>query len=81
MDLSALGHTLKPLIRDGLIQTNPDPSDRRAKQLHLTKKGKAKRDEAAVLWRDAQRRFVAVFGKDDAAAMRRVMNHVSSREF
>src|SRR3984893_15581332 len=81
MDLSALGHTLKPLIRDGLIRTNPDPSDRRAKQLHLTKKGKAKRDEAAVLWRDAQRRFEEVFGKDDAAAMRGVMNRVSSRDF
>jgi DNA-binding MarR family transcriptional regulator len=81
MDLSALGHTLKPLIRDGLIRTNPDPSDRRAKQLHLTKKGKTKRDEAAVLWRDAQRRLEEVFGKDDAAAMRGVMNRVSSRDF
>jgi hypothetical protein len=49
--------------------------------LYLTEKGKAKRTEAAVLWRDAQRRFDDFFGKDDAAAMRRAMNRVSSREF
>jgi DNA-binding MarR family transcriptional regulator len=81
MDLSALGHTLKPLIRDGFVRTSPDPSDGRAKQLHLTKKGGARREEASVLWRDAQRRVDDVFGKDDAAAMRRLMNRISSSEF
>lgn len=81
MDLSALGHTLQPLIRDGLIQTRPDPSDRRAKQLHLTKKGEVTREEASVLWRDAQRRVDEVFGEDEAAVMRRLMNRISSSEF
>jgi hypothetical protein len=71
----------KPLIRDGLIRTNPDPSDHRAKQLYLTEMGRAKRTDAAMLWRDAQRRFDNFFGKDDAAAMRQTMNRVSSREF
>ncbi|TIX32676.1 MAG: MarR family transcriptional regulator, partial [Mesorhizobium sp.] len=28
MDLSALGHTLKPLIRDGYLETFTDPDDR-----------------------------------------------------
>jgi DNA-binding MarR family transcriptional regulator len=81
MDLSALGHTLKPLIRDGFVRTSPDPSDRRAKQLHLTKKGETKRDKASVLWRDAQRRFDDAFGKEDAATMRWLMNRISSSEF
>jgi DNA-binding MarR family transcriptional regulator len=49
MDLSALGHSLKALIRDGLIQTNPDPSDHRAKQLYLTEKGKAKQCSGEML--------------------------------
>jgi DNA-binding MarR family transcriptional regulator len=80
MDLSALGHTLKPLIRDGFVRTSPDPSDRRA-QLHLTKKGEARREEAGVLWRDAQGRVDDFFGKDDAAAMRGMMNRISSSEF
>jgi DNA-binding MarR family transcriptional regulator len=81
MDLSALGRTLKPLIRDGLVRTTQDPLDRRSKQVHLTKKGKARLNEAVVLWRDAQRRFDEAFGKADAAAMRELMNRVSSREF
>ncbi len=41
MDLSALGHTLKPLIRDGYVETFPDKDDRRVKRLVLTEAGKA----------------------------------------
>ena len=81
MDLSALGHTLKPLIRDGFIRATPDPADRRAKQLHLTEKGKAKRAEAAALWRSAQRGVDEFLGKDEAASMRQVMNRISSKQF
>lgn len=81
MDLSALGHTLKPLTRDGFIRATPDPADRRAKQLHLTEKGKAKRAEAAALWRNAQRRVDDFLGKDEAAAIRQVMSRISSNQF
>jgi DNA-binding MarR family transcriptional regulator len=36
MDLSALGHTLKPLTRDGYVETVADRQDRR---IRLTKAG------------------------------------------
>ena len=42
MDLSALGHTLKPLIRDRYIILVPDKDDRRVKHVTLTKSGKSK---------------------------------------
>src|SRR5262245_46803310 len=36
MDLSALSHTLKPLVRDGLIKIVPDEKDARAKRVTFT---------------------------------------------
>ncbi len=34
MDLSALGHTLKPLVRDGYVALVPDKEDRRVKHVN-----------------------------------------------
>ena len=39
MDLSALGHSLKPLIRDGYVALVPDEKDGRVKHVTLTKAG------------------------------------------
>ena len=64
MDLSALGHTLKPLIRDGYVETFADKDDRRVKRVRLTPQGLAKLDEATKLWSSAQQRFEALVGKE-----------------
>ena len=55
MDLSALGHTLKPLIRDGYIETFADPDDRRIKRVRLTSRGRVKLDEAMKHFSEATR--------------------------
>ncbi|MDE1148005.1 MAG: MarR family winged helix-turn-helix transcriptional regulator [Azospirillaceae bacterium] len=81
MDLSALGHTLKPLIRDGYVELAPDPQDRRAKRARLTPKGQAKQEEVTALWRIAQSRFDALFGAEESAALRRALALVASDEF
>jgi DNA-binding MarR family transcriptional regulator len=81
MDLSALGHTLKPLIRDGLLELVPDPGDRRVKRVRLTALGERKYAEALELWQQAQRRFDDIFGADDSAALRRTMSLIASKDF
>jgi DNA-binding MarR family transcriptional regulator len=81
MDLSALGHTLKPLIRDGLVALRPDPSDRRVKRAALTALGRARQREAQILWRVAQGRIDDLLGAAEASDMRRMLNAVSSPEF
>jgi len=81
MDLSALGHTLKPLIRDGLVELIPDDHDRRAKRVRLTEAGVAKQKELLALWEKAQNRFDAAFGRERAEELRRTLALVSSREF
>lgn len=81
MDLSALGHTLKPLIRDGYVETFTDPDDRRIKRVRLTPQGLIKLDEAMKLWSLAQQRFEAMVGKDEAARLRAALDNIAALDF
>jgi DNA-binding MarR family transcriptional regulator len=81
MDLSALGHTLKPLIRDGLVELVPDDKDRRAKRVRLTLAGSQLQAELVASWKEAQRRFDAVLGAEKSAELRRTMAFLASEEF
>ena len=81
MDLSALGHTLKPLIRDGLVELVPDARDRRVKRARLTEAGKSAQATAQLLWKDAQTRFDQAFGADKSAQLRDAMALLASGEF
>ena len=81
MDLSALGHTLKPLARDGLVEMLPDARDGRVRRVRLTPKGAALQADLGAAWQTAQGRFDAAFGKERAAELRRTMAFISSPEF
>ncbi|HEV7250998.1 MAG TPA: MarR family winged helix-turn-helix transcriptional regulator [Shinella sp.] len=81
MDLSALGHTLKPLTRDGLVELIPDERDGRVKRARLTPLGAQKQEEALALWQDAQGRFDAVFGAERSAEMRSLLGLISTPDF
>jgi DNA-binding MarR family transcriptional regulator len=81
MDLSALGHTLKPLLRDGLVELVPDAQDRRVKRVRLTDAGNDLWTKTNILWRDAQARFDAAFGKEASEALRQTMDLISSPDF
>ncbi|TIT02193.1 MAG: winged helix-turn-helix transcriptional regulator [Mesorhizobium sp.] len=81
MDLSALGHTLKPLIRDGYVETFTDPDDRRIKRVRLTPQGLIKLDEAMKLWRVAQQRFEDMVGKEHAAMLRAALDDIAALDF
>ena len=81
MDLSALGHSLKPLVRDGLVAVIPDAQDRRAKRAMLTKAGSKKLEETTRLWRHAQDRFEIAFGLRRAEELRESLASLSTDEF
>ncbi|MER8466571.1 MarR family winged helix-turn-helix transcriptional regulator [Mesorhizobium sp. M1396] len=81
MDLSALGHTLKPLIRDGYVETFADPGDRRIKRVRLTPQGLAKLEEAMKLWQIAQQRFEDVAGKEQAQRLRAALDEIAALDF
>jgi DNA-binding MarR family transcriptional regulator len=67
MDRTTLGRAIQPLERDELIRVKPAPSDRRAKQLHLTKAGEKRLQAGFEAWVRAQARFEAGFGAERAA--------------
>lgn len=81
MDLSALGHTLKPLIRDGLVKLVPDEKDRRARRVRLTPAGARRQAELVASWQEAQRRFDVVLGAEKSAELRRTLAYIASDEF
>lgn len=81
MDLSALGHTLKPLERDGLVSLRTDERDRRAKRVHLSTQGEARLDTAIDLWRGVHRRSEEVLGEKQATELRETLDWMASQPF
>jgi DNA-binding MarR family transcriptional regulator len=62
LDRSGLGHSLRPLQRDGLVSLDQAETDRRSVQVGVTEHGRARLAEAAVHWNAAQDRVGAVLG-------------------
>ncbi len=81
IQISALTHAMRPLVRDGLVTLQPDEVDRRTKRGVLTGAGMKRLEEAATHWADANARVEAVLGTDAAAALRALADQISSDEF
>jgi DNA-binding MarR family transcriptional regulator len=54
MDRTTLNRNLRPLERRGVVESAPDPEDRRSRKLRITDAGRQLMDEAIPLWRQAQ---------------------------
>jgi DNA-binding MarR family transcriptional regulator len=81
MDRTTLGRNVLPLQRDGLIAIAPSASDRRAKELHLTKVGEKRLREALKSWSAAQARFEESFGAKRAAELREMLQAAVASQF
>jgi DNA-binding MarR family transcriptional regulator len=81
MDRTTLGRNILPLQRDGLITIKSAASDRRAKELRLTKAGENRLQEAFEGWSQAQARFEATFGEKRAAGLRTLLRAAAASEF
>ncbi len=81
IQISALTHALRPLVREGLVELISDETDRRTKRSLLTPTGKARLGEALVHWNEANERVEAVLGRDGAANLRALADQVASDDF
>jgi DNA-binding MarR family transcriptional regulator len=81
IQISALTHALRPLVRDGFVELRPDADDKRTKHGVLTRLGKKRLAEALVLWSAANSRVEEVLGPDSAATLRALADEVASDEF
>lgn len=70
LDRTTLGHNLGPLARDGFVDIQSDPDDRRSRRIVLTPLGRQKREICLPLWRNAQDRFDEGFGRERSEALR-----------
>jgi DNA-binding MarR family transcriptional regulator len=70
LDRSGLGHSLRPLQRDGLIRLDKSTNDRRSIHVVLTPEGRRRYKRAFPLWQRAQDRVAAVIGQPVADELR-----------
>jgi DNA-binding MarR family transcriptional regulator len=81
IQISAVTHALRPLIRDGLVELRPDELDGRAKRAVLTRMGITRVRHAFIRWSEVNERVEVVLGRESAAALRALADHVASDEF
>ena len=74
MDRTTLTANLKPLQRRGLIEIQPDPTDRRTRRLSLTAEGSILLAEAVPIWREAHRKLEAALAPGEADQLRQSLN-------
>jgi DNA-binding MarR family transcriptional regulator len=73
MERSALGHTVRPLERDGLLLLQAGEVDKRRRHVTLTAAGAAALRAAVPLWQQAQDHFEAAYGKQQAEQLRHLL--------
>ena len=70
LDRSGLGHSLRPLEREGLIRLEKSSRDRRSTLVALTDQGRERYAYAFTLWQKAQHRYASVIGEAQANELR-----------
>lgn len=81
IQISALTHALKPLVRDGVVEIHGDPDDRRTKRAVLTLQGLKQTQQMYVLWTGVNARMDAALGEGTAEQLRVLSRRVASPEF
>ena len=69
IDRTTLARNLKPMIRNGLVEIMADPTDGRAKIVHLTHNGQITLAKAGPSWLEVQKYFLAGLGEEQVTQM------------
>jgi DNA-binding MarR family transcriptional regulator len=77
MERSALGQTLRPLARDGLIDLGHDKRDGRRRPVKLTKAGKGKVARGRRYWAGAHEKFEHFFGENHMVVLRETLRDIA----
>lgn len=81
LQISALTHALKPLVRDGLVEVVVDRNDRRIKRAVLTQQGVTRTRQMYGLWRGVNERLDVVLGAGTAEQLRGLASIVAAPGF
>lgn len=64
------------MVRHGYVERHPDPTDKRAKLLHLSDRGRDMLDTVRAFHADYERRLTARVGADQIAGVRAVLTEI-----
>ena len=81
IQISALTHALRPLVRDGVLELHADSRDGRIKRAVLTEKGMQQTRQMYELWQAVNLRMDGALGGSTAAELRSLATRVASPEF
>ena len=81
VQISALTHALRPLVRDGVIAVLPDSKDRRVKRATLTEKGLAQTRQMLELWVGINTRIDQLLGHSATDQLRCLAGKVAETGF
>ena len=81
IQISALTHALRPLVRDGLVKLHPDPKDRRSKRAALTPAGLDRLQQAASRWAQVNGQVETTLGPGVAEGLRALADLIASERF
>jgi DNA-binding MarR family transcriptional regulator len=76
IERTAMGKTLGPLERDGIVSIQPSPTDGRSRIVELTSAGRDLYKRATPFWRAAQRQFTQVNGAEKVGMLRRSLSEM-----
>jgi DNA-binding MarR family transcriptional regulator len=80
MDRATLGHNVRPLEAQGLVQLTVG-TDRRSREVSITAHGQRLLASGQELWRRAQQVFEAEIGVETAASLRMMLHRVAGADF
>ncbi len=75
----AIAEVVDELERFGYVERTADPSDRRAKLIRLTERGRAGQLAAARILGDMERLWARHFGQDTIDTLRRMLEEITTR--
>lgn len=79
MTKQSMGYLANSLAAAGYVTLEPDPTDRRAKQVRLTTKGQRAGEAMVRLSAASEREFGALVGKAEMAQLRRLLERLADR--
>lgn len=79
MDPTSLTRALRPLERQGLVDLQSDPKDRRSRCLHITNNGRKTYERARAGWQRAQDHLAQVLGVDGTPHLNAALDDLTSR--
>jgi DNA-binding MarR family transcriptional regulator len=81
IQISALTHALRPLMRNGLVEVHVDGADRRIKRAVLTETGLRQTRMMYALWQQTNERIDEVLGPGIADQLRVLADRVAKADF